>query len=83
MATSSYASGGPVAGIGFGILVVLWIGTTLAAWRAATLRRLAFHQLLMRFSYTMTFGMVTLRLQIPLGFALRYPSYPAMSVWLA
>jgi hypothetical protein len=37
----------------------------------------------MRFSYGMTFGAVTLRLQIPLGFALGYPSYPAMSVWLA
>jgi uncharacterized protein (DUF983 family) len=31
----------------------------------------------------MTFGAVTLRLQIPLGFALGYPSYSAMSVWLA
>jgi hypothetical protein len=37
----------------------------------------------MRFSYAMTFGAVTLRLQIPLGFALGYSSYSAMSVWLA
>ena len=37
----------------------------------------------MLFSYAMTFGAVTLRLQIPLGFALGYPSYSAMSVWLA
>lgn len=37
----------------------------------------------MRFSYAMTFGAVTLRLQIPIGLALGYQSYSAMSVWLA
>src|SRR5260370_2002460 len=83
LATSPSASGGPVAGLGFGILAVLWIGTTLGAWRAAVQRQFALHRLLMRFSYAMTFGAVTLRLQIPLGFALGYPSYSAMSVWLA
>ena len=31
----------------------------------------------------MTFAAVTLRLQIPIGFALGAPSYPALSVWLA
>jgi len=83
LATSPYASGGPIAGLGFGILAVLWVGTTLGAWRAAVQRRFALHRLLMRFSYAMTFGAVTLRLQIPIGFALGYPSYSAMSVWLA
>ena len=83
LATSPSASGGPVAGLGFGMLAVLWVGTTLGAWRAAVQRQFALHRLLMRFSYAMTFGAVTLRLQIPLGFALGYPSYSAMSVWLA
>lgn len=83
LATSPYASGGPVAGLGFGILAVLWIGTTLGAWRAAVQRQFALHRLLMRFSYAMTFGAVTLRLQIPIGFALGFSSYSAMSVWLA
>ena len=83
LATSPYASGGPVAGFGFGILAVLWIGTTLGAWRAAVQRQFALHRLLMRFSYAMTFGAVTLRLQIPIGFVLGFPSYSAMSVWLA
>jgi uncharacterized membrane protein len=83
LVTSPYASGGPVAGLGFGILAVLWVCTTLGAWRAAVQRQFALHRLLMRFSYAMTFGAVTLRLQIPLGFALGYPSYSAMSVWLA
>lgn len=83
LAASPYASGGPVAGVGFGILAVLWVGTTLGAWRAAVQRQFALHRLLMRFSYAMTFGAVTLRLQIPLGLALGYPTYSAMSVWLA
>jgi hypothetical protein len=83
LAASPYASGGPVSGFGFGILAVLWVGTTLGAWRAAVQRQFALHRLLMRFSYAMTFGAVTLRLQIPLGFALGYSSYSAMSVWLA
>jgi hypothetical protein len=83
LVTTPYASGGPVAGLGFGILALLWIGTTLAAWRAAVQRNFAFHRLLMRFSYALTFSAVTLRLQIPIGFALGYPSYSAMSVWLA
>ena len=65
------------------MLAVLWVGTTLGAWRAAMQRQFALHRLLMRFSYAMTFGAVTLRLQIPLGIALGYPSYSAMSVWLA
>jgi hypothetical protein len=37
----------------------------------------------MALSYAMTFGAVTLRLQIPIGFMLGYPGYPEMSVWLA
>ena len=83
LATAPFASGGPIAGTGFGILALLWVSTTFAAWRAAVARRFDLHRLLMRFSYAMTFGAVTLRLQIPMGFMLGYTSYAAMSVWLA
>jgi hypothetical protein len=83
LATAPHASGGPIAGWGFGVLAVLWIGTTLGGWWAAVRRRLPLHRLFMRLSYAMTFGAVTLRLQIPLGFMLGYASYPEMSVWLA
>ncbi len=83
LATAPYATGGPVAGVGFGILAVLWIATTLGAWRAAVARKLEMHRLLMRFSYAMTFGAVTLRLQIPLFLMSGFPSYAAASVWLA
>jgi hypothetical protein len=83
LATAFHASGGPVAGLGFGILAVSWMAATLGGWLAATRRRFDLHRLMMRFSYAMTFGAVTLRLQIPIGFILGYPSYSAMSVWLA
>jgi len=83
LATAPYAAGGPVAGLGFGILAVLWILSTLGAWRAAVQRRFDLHRLLMRYSYALTFGAVTLRLQIPIGLALGGGSYTAMSVWLA
>jgi len=83
LVTAFHASGGPVAEWGFGILAVLWIATTVSGWWAATQRQFDLHRLLMRFSYAMTFGAVTLRLQIPIGFMLGYQSYSAMSVWLA
>jgi len=82
-ATALHASGGPVASWGFGILAVLWVAASLGGMFAAMRRRLQLHRLLMSLSYAMTFGAVTLRLQIPIGFMLGYPGYPQMSVWLA
>ena len=84
LATAPYASGGPIAGIGFALLAVSWIGTTFAGYRAAVARNFELHRILMRFSYAMTFGAVTLRLQIPFGFIFfGFHSYSEMSVWLA
>ena len=68
---------------GASALAVLWITTTFGAWRAAVQRKFALHQLLMKFSYAMTFGAVTLRLQIPFFMMDGFPSYSAASVWLA
>ncbi|MBN9544423.1 MAG: DUF2306 domain-containing protein [Alphaproteobacteria bacterium] len=52
-------------------------------WVTAMRRRFNTHRIWMRFSYAMTFGAVTLRLQIPLGLLAGYHSYGAKSVWLA
>jgi len=82
-ATALHASGGPVAAWGFAILAVLWVATSLGGMFAAMRRQFLLHRLLMSLSYAMTFGAVTLRLQIPVGFMLGYPGYPEMSVWLA
>jgi uncharacterized membrane protein len=83
IAASPYASGGPIAGLGFATLAVLWITTTLGAWRAAVQRKFDLHRILMRFSYAMTFGAVTLRLQIPFFLMNGFHSYSEASVWLA
>jgi len=83
LATAPFASGGPVAGWGFGIVATLWLVSTAMGWITALRRRFAAHRIWMRFSYAMTFSGVTLRLQIPLGFLAGYHSYSAMSVWLA
>lgn len=84
LATAPFASGGPVAGWGFGILAALWIGATAMGWITAVQRRFAAHRIWMRFSYAMTFAGVTLRLQIPLGMMFfGFTSYTAMSPWLA
>jgi uncharacterized membrane protein len=82
-ATALHASGGPVAGWGFGVLAVLWVASALGGMYAAMRRKFELHRLLMALSYAMTFGAVTLRLQIPVGFMLGYSGYPQMSVWLA
>ena len=83
LATAPYASGGPIAGLGFATLAVCWIAATLGAWRAAVARKFDLHRLLMRFSYAMTFGAVMLRLQIPFFFMAGFHSYSEASVWLA
>ncbi|MGD0191234.1 MAG: DUF2306 domain-containing protein [Rhizomicrobium sp.] len=80
LAAALHASGGPVATIGFGTLAIAWLATTVAAWIAATRRDFDLHRQLMLYSFAMTFGAVTLRLQIPLGFILFHAqSYRAMS----
>jgi hypothetical protein len=83
LATTPYASGGPIAGFGFAVLAILWVSTTVGAWRAALRRNFGLHRLLMRYSYAMTFAAVTLRLQIPIGIALGFRAYSPLSVWLA
>lgn len=83
LATSPFASGGSVAAVGFGMLAVAWIATTIVGWLMARRRRFDVHRVAMRFSYAMAFAAVTLRLQIPIGFALGYESYSSMSPLLA
>jgi len=84
LSAAPFASGGPVAGVGFGLLALFWLGTTFFGWRAAVARKFQRHRLLMRFSYALTFAAVTLRIQIPLGLIfLHFASYRELSVWLA
>lgn len=84
LATAPYASGGPVAALGFGLLAVCWLASNIGGWRAALKGNFDQHRIWMRYSYAMTFGAVTLRLQLPVGLMfLGFHSYTEMSVWLA
>ncbi|WP_209010678.1 DUF2306 domain-containing protein [Labrenzia sp. PHM005] len=60
---------GTFAGFGFGILAVIWLGTTGAALVFALKRDFARHRVWMIRSAALTFAAVTLRLQLPIGFA--------------
>ncbi len=60
------SAAGPVAGMGFGLLAVLWLATTARAVWLAMQRRIAEHQVWMIRSAALTFAAVTLRLYLPL-----------------
>lgn len=60
------STGGPIAGVGFGLLAVVWIGATALGWRAAMQRDFAAHRRWMIRSWALTLAAVTLRLYLPL-----------------
>lgn len=57
-----YATGGPIAQIGFMCLGVGWFGTTLKAYLDIRQREIVKHQQMMIYSYALCFAAVTLRL---------------------
>ena len=63
---------GPVAGLGFGTLAVIWLYVTIQAWRLARARRFDEHRRWMIRSFALTFAAVTLRLQTPVSQILGY-----------
>jgi uncharacterized membrane protein len=65
-----FSTAGPVAGWGFFTLAVLWVPFTLLALRAAMQRDFAAHEIWMIRSFALTFGAVTLRLQLPIAGAM-------------
>jgi hypothetical protein len=80
-----FSEAGPVAGTGFLVLGVLWVSTTLLAWRAAFQRRYVDHERWMIRSFALTLAAVTLRIYLPLGIMLNqgdfYTPYRAIA-WL-
>ena len=82
-----YTTAGLLATAGFISLGLLWLWTTLQAWRHARARDFAAHRKNMLLSYSLTFGAVTLRLQVALvmifqlDFAFYYPII-SFSAWV-
>lgn len=60
------ATGGMISSVGFILLAVLWLGTTLRAYSAVRAKRFAEHQAMMTYSYAACFAAVTLRLWLPM-----------------
>ena len=75
---------GPVAGAGFGLLAVIWIGVTGNAWRLAVRRSFAAHARWMIRSFALTLAAVTLRIYMPLAVALHLdmPTAYVAIAWL-
>ena len=73
---------GAVATVGFSLLAVLWIGTTIAGWRFATTGNFASHKRWMMRSYALTAAAISLRLQIA-GFGFAGFSYVRVSDFLS
>ncbi len=65
----------PVAGLGFGLLAVLWIGVTARAVQLAMARRIGLHRRWMIRSFALTFAAVMLRLEMPLVIMVTGPDY--------
>jgi len=84
-AIAMFSQAGPIAGTGFLTLGVLWVLTTLLAWKAALQRRYVDHERWMIRSFALTFAAVTLRIYLPLGIVLNhgdfYSPYRAIA-WL-
>ncbi|WP_422860795.1 DUF2306 domain-containing protein [Flagellimonas sp. S174] len=60
-----YATGGPIASMGFVILGVIWLFTTIKAYIAIKKKDLSLHQGMMIYSYAACFAAVTLRIWLP------------------
>jgi uncharacterized membrane protein len=62
-----YATGGFIASAGFICLGVIWFYTTLTAYFLIRNKRIAEHETMMIYSYTLCFAAVTLRFYLPLS----------------
>jgi uncharacterized membrane protein len=71
------STGGLPAHFGFGLLAVLWVGSTLKAWLHIRAKRVALHRRWMLRSYALTLAAVTLRIYLPLSQVYGLPFEPA------
>lgn len=84
LALAAVSEGGWIAHLGFGLLAVLWFGTTAMAYVQIRQRNILSHQQWMIRSYALTLAAVTLRLYLPASLVsgLSFEAaYPAIS-WL-
>lgn len=78
------STGGLVTHIGFGLLAITWVGTTVKAWLCIRAGNVQAHRAWMLRSYALTLAAVTLRLYLPISAMLGIPfeeAYTAIA-WL-
>ena len=78
------SAGGITAHFGFGLLAILWVASTILAWRSARGGDYVSHRGWMLRSYALCLAAVTLRLYLPLSAIAGIPfeeAYPAIA-WL-
>jgi hypothetical protein len=78
-----YSTAGLIAGWGFFLLAVLWVPFTLLALVSAMRKDFTAHERWMIRSFALTFGAVTLRIQLPIGPMLTGGDFLAAYVWIA
>jgi uncharacterized membrane protein len=81
---ATMADGGLPSSMGFGMLGVLWIGSTVTAYIYIRRRRIDLHRVWMLRSYGLTFAAVTLRIWLPLSQVAGLPFLPSYQAiaWL-
>ena len=85
LAIAQVATGGLVSILGFSSLAIIWLSTTVLAFKAIKKRQIELHQKLMIFSYAACFAAVTLRIWLPLLtnlFGSFYKAYPIVA-WIS
>jgi len=81
---ATMADGGLPSSVGFGMLGVLWIGSTVTAYICIRRQRVDLHRAWMLRSYGLTFAAVTLRIWLPLSQVAGLPFLPSYQAiaWL-
>src|SRR5690606_24328344 len=81
----TFLHGGAGAGWGFFLLAILWLFTTVMAWKSAMRRDFVVHERWMIRSFALTFAAVTLRLYLPVVSILGLEFLPAYRIiaWAA
>jgi len=81
-----FSTTGTIASIGFGSLGVIWLASTILAWRCIHQRNWQQHERLMTYSYAACFAAVTLRFWLPtlIGvFQLKFSTAYPIVAWLS
>jgi uncharacterized membrane protein len=84
LALAQRSFGGPVTHVGFGMLAILWIATTVNAYRHIRAGNVPAHREWMWRSYALTLAAVTLRIYLPVSQVAGVPFEPAYQAisWL-